>query len=251
MLKYAKKIVIAVLAVLGAIFILLMLLPDDEEDAAGSEEYAEELQSDIDADNDENEHKEEESVVAEDTSESIASDEIQTNTDVDPVNAGENDQDVSAENVVSISIPSDQISENTIRFKSMTLDNKKISQDIFKKNDLTVVHVWGTYCGPCKEELGDYGKFSNELPDNIGLIGIVVDVYDGIDRNLDTAQELLNDADASFTNIRISDDVYDVISFVRVVPSTFFVDSEGHIIGELIEGSGIDRVKQRLNGYIK
>ena len=88
MLKYAKKIVIAVLAVLGAIFILLMLLPDDEEDAAGSEEYVEELQSDIDADNDENEHKEEESVVAEDTSESIASDEIQTNTDVDPVNVG-------------------------------------------------------------------------------------------------------------------------------------------------------------------
>ena len=38
-------------------------------------------------------------------------------------------------------------------FESKTLDGEDVSQDIFSKADLTMVNIWGTFCGPCIKEM--------------------------------------------------------------------------------------------------
>ena len=131
------------------------------------------------------------------------------------------------------------------------MDNDKITQDIFSGYDITVVHVWGTFCGPCIAEMGDYADFYKDLPDNVNMIAIICDVYDGIDSNVSEAKDILKDADADFTNLRTSDDLYDVIGEFQYVPSSFFVDGEGHIIGSMMDGVGFEDTKKRLEGYLE
>ena len=43
-----------------------------------------------------------------------------------------------------------------ITFHTVSLDDQPVTADIFSDYDLTIVHVWGTYCGPCIAEMGDY-----------------------------------------------------------------------------------------------
>ena len=100
-------------------------------------------------------------------------------------------------------------------------------------------------------KMGKYADFYETVPENVNLIGIICDVYDGIDSNVDDANEILSDAGAGFMNLRTSDTVYDVIDGIQVIPSSFLVDREGHIIGEIMQGQRFDATISRLNGYLK
>ncbi len=215
MLKKIRNIAIAVLAILGVVFIILMLLPDDEEGADDSEaEY-----------------------VAEESM-----------TDDGDVGSGSNAE---GGNTVSVNIPASEISDKTLKFKTLTLDNKEADQNIFGDYDLTVVYIWGTYCGSCIKEMDDYAALHKDLPDNVNLMGLMVDVYDGIDSNVSDANKILDAADAEFVNIRTSDSLYDLLKQIQYIPSSVIVDREGHIIGPIMEGVSCDVTKKTLNGYLK
>ena len=120
---------------------------------------------------------------------------------------------------------------------------------IFSDYDITVVYVWATYCGPCKEQMDKYAAMYDELPDNVNLVGLMLDVYDGLDTNVQDANDIMNDAGASFTNIRASDDLYEVLSNIQYTPSSFFVDREGHIVGGLLAGAGCSDTKKELEKF--
>ena len=153
-------------------------------------------------------------------------------------------------NSVRINIPASEISDRKMVFKSVTLDNREIDQEIFSDYDITIVHVWGTFCTPCIAEMGDYAELYKGLPDNVNLIAVVCDVYDGMDSNVQDAEKILKNAGADFINIRVSEDLYDTISSVQYVPSSFFVDKEGHIVGSMLDGAGINETKRRLSRYL-
>lgn len=252
MLKKVLNVVIIALATLGVLFIILMLIPDnDSEDAEAeaketvasvedsateeAEEKEEETETDVSAENNE----------ASDSSESIAS----------VFGAAEEEEEASDDekedsgNTVTVSIPESEISDYKMKFRSTSLDNKKVSQDIFSDYDITVVYVWATYCEPCKEQMDKYAAMYDELPDNVNLVGLVLDVYDGLDTNVQEANDIMNDAGASFTNIRASDDLYEVLSNIQYTPSSFFVDREGHIVGGLLAGAGCSDTKKELEKF--
>ena len=226
-----KKTIFIVLAVLGVLFIVIMLLPEDEEGDTYSDTQQAETVSDSSPD---------------ESDEAI----IQGNS-TETETQEENNETSGNGNVASVNIPESELSADTLKFKSLTLDNKEVTQDIFKDYDITIVHLWGTFCQPCIAEMGEYAKLYEDLPDNVNLIGIVSDVYDGIDNNVSKANEILDDAGAEFINLRTSDDLYDVVDNFQYVPSSFFVDSEGHIIGEVLDGAGVEDTKERLDGYLK
>jgi len=104
---------------------------------------------------------------------------------------------------------------------------------------------------PCVKEMGDYAKFYKDLPDNINMVAIVVDVYDGIDNNLSSAYDILGDAGAEFVNIRVSDSLYDLMKSIQYVPSSVIVDKDGHIVGQIMDGASFEETKSRLEGYLK
>ena len=42
--------------------------------------------------------------------------------------------------------------------------------------DLTVVNFWGTFCNPCINEMPELAKWNEEMPDNVQMLGAIVDV---------------------------------------------------------------------------
>ena len=249
-MKTFWRIVLGVLAVLGVLFIILMFIPDDEEDVDQTEQITAEAEaeqgqgfsgnissplSQVTKQESEPAEEPEPEATAEMSEEQPESAEATQNTG----------------NVATVTIPASELSDKTLRFKTVSLDNQVITQDIFAEHDITLVHVWATFCGPCIAEMGEYAKLYRDLPDNVGMVGLILDVYDGINSNVPDANEILGDAGAEFPNMRVSDDLYDVSNSFQFVPSSFFVDSEGHIIGQIMDGAGFEDTKQRLDGYLK
>ena len=241
-----KNTLVVALATLGVLFIVIMLIPDDEEsyDEADTAVTQEEADS-VEAEEETSESGEPE-VFYEDTEpeESVKEEAEEEET----ADAKEDDE---KGNAVTVSIPSSELSDRKLSFRTVSLDNKEVSDDIFSDYDITVVHVWGTFCQPCIAEMGDYASLYSKLPDNVNLVAIICDVYDGIDSNVADANDILGDAGAKFLNLRTSDDLYDVVGQFQYVPSSFFVDKNGHLIGEMMDGAGFDETMERLQGYIE
>ena len=47
-------------------------------------------------------------------------------------------------------------------FDAKTLDGEEVTEEIFANADLTMVNIWGTFCGPCIEEMPYLGEISRE-----------------------------------------------------------------------------------------
>lgn len=50
-------------------------------------------------------------------------------------------------------------------FTSMDLDGNEVNQSIISEADLTILNIWGTFCGPCISEMPDLGELADEYAD--------------------------------------------------------------------------------------
>ena len=121
-------------------------------------------------------------------------------------------------------------------FESETLEGEAVSDDIFSKADLTMVNIWGTFCGPCIREMPDLGELSREYADKgVQVVGLVSDV--GEAKN-EKAEEIVSTTKADYTHIVASQDLMSgILGSVNVVPTTIFVDKEGNQVGEIYSGA--------------
>ena len=266
-----KLIIITVLATLGVLFVIILIMPEGEEkeaealkdglakqeaeagdEAEGAEDSA--GQEEVEVEGAENSAGSE---VAGDVS-SIFNDEGGTEDQSDSSEDKEDTDEEASDSsraktgkTAKVNIPASELSDYTIDFSTVALDNSKVTQDIFSDYDITIVHLWGTYCGPCIVEMPQYAEFYKELPDNVNLVAVVIDAYEGIDSNVQEAYDILDEAGAGFLNLRASDDLYDILAQFQYIPSSFLVDREGHLIGEALEGAHFDITVDTLNKYIE
>lgn len=132
---------------------------------------------------------------------------------------------------------SDQASKTVFgTFESKTLDGEDVSQDIFSKADLTMVNIWGTFCGPCINEMPELGELSRQYADKgVQLVGIISDVSEPGDK---TAEDIVSTAKADYTHIVASGDLQNgILKEVYAVPTTYFVDKDGNQVGEAYPGA--------------
>ena len=138
-----------------------------------------------------------------------------------------------------------------ISFKTTDLDGNAVdSKDLFAKNRITMINIWGTYCGPCIEEMPELEEISREYADKgIGVAGLVVDVTEGNDSKLEEAKEIVKDTGVTYMNIKAWDGFSDQLS-APGTPTTYFVDSEGKLIGDPIVGANVMKYKQTLDDFL-
>ena len=143
--------------------------------------------------------------------------------------------------------------EGTEKFPSFeTTDTKgnKITEKIFADKDITMVNVWGTFCGPCINEMPELQKIYESLPKNANLIGIVADVPEGMKDGVDNANYIEKQTGVKYTNLTLSDSLSSFAKRFYAVPSTIFVDKNGNIIGELVMGADIDAYVKNLQNVL-
>jgi thiol-disulfide isomerase/thioredoxin len=122
-------------------------------------------------------------------------------------------------------------------FSASDLGGRIIDNTFFAKQRLTMVNVWGTFCGPCIREMPDLAQLPGEFPStDFAILGIIADTPDAA--NEATARQLTGSTGVTYTNVIPDRSIAtEMLADVSVVPTTFFVDHTGKVVGEVLTGS--------------
>ena len=126
-------------------------------------------------------------------------------------------------------------------FETVDLAGNTVTNEIFYGKDLTVINIWGTYCNPCIDEMPELAEWSESMPENMQLIGLVSDLNSADDADtFELAQAICEATGADvYTNLVANEDFFELLSGVVGTPTTFFVDSTGAIVGDPIVGANV------------
>ena len=126
--------------------------------------------------------------------------------------------------------------DTVLSFETEDIDGNPVkSEELFAKNKVTMINLWGTYCGPCKDEMSELAKWAKELPDNVQIIGMV--------------HTIVKETGVTYPNLRAWDG-YDKILEHQGTPTTYFVDSNGKLIGTPILGGQIDVYPKQMEALL-
>ena len=148
----------------------------------------------------------------------------------------------------------------TLDFSSFTaedFDGNFQSGNLFKGHKLTMINIWGTFCGPCIKEMPDLETLSQSYGDEFQIIGIPVDI---VDFNCSVLPEKRAEADAvlaqtgvTYLQLIPSHDLKDLyLADVQIIPVTLFFDENGVILDSEYYGRrSFDDWKLIIDGYLE
>ena len=112
------------------------------------------------------------------------------------------------------------------------LNGNEVTTGIFTGAKLTVVNVWGTFCGPCIREMPDLGKLAAEYADRgVRFVGIICDVDETVPA--DEAKSIVEMTGAAYTHLLLNEYLY--VRFASrsdYIPMTFLLDENGQELEE-------------------
>lgn len=116
-------------------------------------------------------------------------------------------------------------------FETTDIDGNIINKDVFSEARLTMVNLWGTWCGPCVSELPELQKISeNYAEKGVRVIGVYD--YSSMDEEV---RSLMEQKGLTYTMARYADPFYELET--GYVPTTYFVDGRGRIMGSAFVGA--------------
>lgn len=129
-------------------------------------------------------------------------------------------------------------------FETETLDGEKVTDEIFKGNKVTMVNVWGTFCSPCINEMPSLQKLSENYKDKgVRVIGVICDTYDSYNgvnlaEKVQDAKDIVEQTGVKYTNLLPSESLNKAkLDSIFSVPTTYFLNEKGEIIGSEVVGS--------------
>ncbi|MBP3637709.1 MAG: TlpA family protein disulfide reductase [Clostridia bacterium] len=132
-------------------------------------------------------------------------------------------------------------------FETKDINGNTVTNDIFTGKKLTVVNIWGTYCGPCINEMPELAAWAAEMPEDVQIIGLVSDLASYEDTaTVEKAKLICEKTGVAYLNLVANEDFYDLLMGVTGVPTTIFVDGQGNIVGEEIVGAYVPRYKEQV-----
>ncbi len=124
------------------------------------------------------------------------------------------------------------------------INGDSVTQEIFAQHRLTLVNIFTTWCTPCVQEMPELEKLHQQVAEeDVGVVGVVLDVLDEkgeiVQETLEHAQELVEKTGVTYP-VLLPDSTYfnSRLTGIGAFPETFFVDSQGKLVGETYSGSG-------------
>ena len=130
-----------------------------------------------------------------------------------------------------------------VSFNAKTIENKTVTEAIFEDAELTMINIWGTFCGPCINEMPDLAKLNRNYSEKgFQVVGIVIDSVNRkglpVPKTVDAAKKIAKQTGADY--IHIVPDIKlqsSLLAGVTAVPATVFVNKDGEIVGSVYTGS--------------
>ena len=143
---------------------------------------------------------------------------------------------------------SDKEDKKFPEFTAKTVSGEDISSDLFKDSKLTVVNVWGSWCGPCVQEIPELQKLYESMKDkDVNVIGLAQDA--GTD--LDAVKEIIDKNKVTYQNIVPEGATEDFVMNLMAFPTTFFVDSDRNIVGVIQGGRNLEAFTAAVEGVLE
>ena len=140
----------------------------------------------------------------------------------------------------------------TIQFETVDLDGNTVkSEDLFKDNQITMINVWGTWCGNCMGEMEELAALHTRLQEKgCGLVGIEFEYQD---RSVweEKARDTIESFHIGYPNVLMPDDTdIPVLSLISGYPTSIFVDSEGKVLTYPIEGANVAAYEPTIDNLL-
>lgn len=122
------------------------------------------------------------------------------------------------------------------------INGKEFTGKNFADAKLTMVNVFATWCTACIKEIPDLVQVQEEMKDKgVNIVGIVTDTVDDNGENQDAIEKSKVIAEKTKANypFLMPDETqfHGRLVGIQALPETFFVDSEGNIVGETQSGA--------------
>ena len=127
-------------------------------------------------------------------------------------------------------------------FTAKDLDGNEISSaDLFGKNEVTMLNLWATWCGPCIGELEELQKLHTSLQEKgCGLVGMLV-----WDEDLDSARALIAENGLTYPMVWAPENLEDFIT-LEGVPTSLFIGKDGTVLASPVVGADPERYSEVL-----
>jgi thiol-disulfide isomerase/thioredoxin len=120
------------------------------------------------------------------------------------------------------------------------------------KGKVVLINFWATWCGPCKKEMPDLSKISEELKDkDFKMIGMNVFQQPSAPK----VEDYLKSNPVSYINVDCNDELVQAFAKasgndMSAVPVTFILDKEGKIVETAVGGKGKEAFLKMINKYL-
>lgn len=126
-------------------------------------------------------------------------------------------------------------------FDAQDFDGNIYLPDTFKEHTVTMLNLWGTFCGPCIEEMPNLEILSKEYDSKeVSILGVVGDIY--ISGTMDSSQmelakKIITETKVTYPSLIPSEKFQkNFVNEIFIYPTTLFVNSDGMIISK-VEGA--------------
>ena len=122
-------------------------------------------------------------------------------------------------------------------FETADLDGASVtSGELFGGSRITMVNIWASWCGPCVSELSELAEIHAQLqPEGAGVVGILLDA--DTDAGVRDAKALMAEHGTNYPVVAFDGAMQEILPELQYIPTTFFVDSTGRIVGETFVGA--------------
>ena len=127
-------------------------------------------------------------------------------------------------------------------FSTTDLSGAAVDQSLFAGYDVIMLNFWGTFCGPCIEEMPYLGEVAAEYAEkNVLVVGVVTDLLDAngnVDATvLEDGKHIVETTGANYPHLAPCDGLMPLMQQIYAVPTTVFINTEGYQLGGAQIGS--------------
>lgn len=127
-------------------------------------------------------------------------------------------------------------------FSLKTLDGKQVNLSDYKGKKV-MLNFWATWCPPCKKEMPDMQKYSQQAGDDVVILAVNIDPENDV-------QAFVEDNGITFTIPLDSQSAKDPVNErykILSIPTTYFIDSKGIIRNKVISAMQLKDMERNIN----
>lgn len=123
-----------------------------------------------------------------------------------------------------------------------TLDGKQVELSDYKGKKV-MLNFWATWCPPCKKEMPDMEKYTQQAGDDVVVLAVNIDPENDV-------QAFVEDNGITFTIPLDSQSAKNPVNErykILSIPTTYFIDKEGIIRNKVISAMQLKDMERNIN----